>query len=105
MDDLLVAGQSDQLKELTDKLSVNIKIRKVGELRQVGDTVEYLGREVMRVEHGYTLQVNQKLVTMLAKEVNVETSKYTATPSVKYSEAEYAKSPELPREDVTPLGE
>ena len=92
VDDLIVAGPEQEVNALREMLGKTINVPTVGQLKDERDHADDLGRELRRVPQGFDVQIGQKLLEMLVRDMNFESCKYIPTPSVKYSEKHHEVS-------------
>lgn len=97
VDDFFMLGRRKETVNLFCKLSMEMKLREIGRLDQVGNQVSFFNKTIQRAQNGYEMINNLWLIDELVKRLGVQDSKHVATPMVQYPQRQVMASAELSR--------
>ena len=101
VDDCSIAGPETKVKEIFDMISKEVIMKDVGILKEPGDVIKFLGREIRRTEKGLEVRNMSKVLQSLEKDLdlNHKSFKTVETPMVKYARAQEEKAVPLDEKD------
>jgi hypothetical protein len=100
VDDLMFTGPLSKVTAAYDLLAMDLKLKKMKVLKEVGDSCNFVGRRITRVKDGYEVTCLEKIVDKLAQDLHLEGCSVVKTPSVKYTRSQLEKATPLPAEEI-----